>query len=87
MTLQQAPDGAAAADRHGADSRDSQRFPGTLPVTRLTDVEAQLDMRRLRGYRLGRVRQELKRRGIVPACCSTRSTSATRRDGATRPSS
>jgi Xaa-Pro aminopeptidase len=47
--------------------QDGQRFPGALPIIRLTDVEAQLDMKRLRAYRLGRVRQELKRRGIA-AC-------------------
>lgn len=65
MTLQQAIDGAAPADRRRTEPRDSQRFPGALPVTRLTDVEAQLDMKKLRAYRLGRVRQELKRRGIA----------------------
>ncbi len=67
MTLQQATEGAAPADRRRPDSRDSQRFPGALPITRLTDVEAQLDMKKLRAYRLSRVRQELKRRGIA-AC-------------------
>jgi Xaa-Pro dipeptidase len=67
MTLQQATEGAALVDRHRTEPRDSQRFPGALPVTRLTDVEAQLDMKKLRAYRLGRVRQELKRRGIA-AC-------------------
>jgi Xaa-Pro aminopeptidase len=65
--LQQAIEGAAPAVGHRTESRDSQRFPGALPVTRLTDVEAQLDMKKLRGYRLSRVRQELKRRGIA-AC-------------------
>lgn len=67
MTLHQASEGASPANRRLAESRDSQRFPGALPVTRLTDVEAQLDMKKLRGYRLNRVRQELKRRGIA-AC-------------------
>ena len=65
MTLQQASEGAAPANRRLTEYRDSQRFPGALPVTRLTDVEAQLDMKTLRGYRLNRVRQELKRRGIA----------------------
>jgi Xaa-Pro aminopeptidase len=65
--LQQAIEGAAPADGHRTESRDSQRFPGALPVTRLTDVEAQLDMKKLRGYRLRRVRQQLKQRGIA-AC-------------------
>ena len=67
MTLQQAIEGAAPVDRRHTEPRDSQRLPGALPVTRLTDVEAQLDMKKLRGYRLSRVRQELKRRGIA-AC-------------------
>jgi Xaa-Pro dipeptidase len=67
MTLQQATEGAAPADRRRTDPPDSQRFPGALPVTRLTDVEAQLDMKKLRAYRLSRVRQELKRRSIA-AC-------------------
>ena len=56
MTLQQSIEGSAPVDQHGPASRDSQRFPGALPVTRLTDVEAQLDMKRLRAYRLGRAR-------------------------------
>lgn len=50
-----------------ASGRDSQRFPGALPIARLTDVEAQIDLRRLRRYRLDRLRQELRRREI-PAC-------------------
>jgi Xaa-Pro aminopeptidase len=37
------------------------------PVTRLMDSEAQLDMKRLRAYRLGRVRQQLAAREIA-AC-------------------
>jgi len=67
MALQQGTDGATPAERRRTELQDSQRFPGALPVTRLTDVEAQLDMKKLRGYRLSRVRQELKRRGIA-AC-------------------
>ena len=65
MTVQQATEGGAPADRRRTESRDSQRFPGALPIARLTDVEAQLDMKKLRGYRLSRVRQELKRRDIA----------------------
>jgi Xaa-Pro dipeptidase len=67
MTVQQATDGAAPADRRRTQSSDSQRFPGAFPIARLTDVEAQLDMKKLRAYRLSRVRQELKRRDIA-AC-------------------
>lgn len=67
MALQRNTEGAALSGRQGSASRDSQRFPGALPIVRLTDVEAQLDMKRLRAYRQGRVRQELKRRGIA-AC-------------------
>lgn len=43
------------------------RYVGRLPVTLLTDVEAQVDMARLRLYRLGRVREQLKQRDL-PAC-------------------
>ena len=53
--LQQAHEGAAPANRRLRQYRDSQRFQGALPITRLTDVEAQLDMKTLRGYRLRRV--------------------------------
>ena len=39
---------------------DMPKFARKTPVTRLMDTEAQLDMARLRGYRLGRVREQLK---------------------------
>ena len=38
------------------------RAARTTPVTHLTDTEAMLDMKKLRAYRLGRVRAELARR-------------------------
>ena len=38
------------------------RAARTTPVTHLTDTEAMLDMKRLRAYRLGRLRAELARR-------------------------
>ncbi|MEX6502996.1 M24 family metallopeptidase [Pseudomonas zhanjiangensis] len=38
---------------------DMIRLAHTSPVMRLTDTEAQIDMRRLRGYRLGRIREQL----------------------------
>ncbi|MEZ5831644.1 MAG: Xaa-Pro peptidase family protein [Dongiaceae bacterium] len=52
------------AVQHPAQGRDSQRFPGGFPITRLTDVEAQLDMKVLRRYRLECVRREMQRRAI-----------------------
>jgi Xaa-Pro dipeptidase len=43
------------------------RYVGRMPIARLTDVEATIDMARLRGYRLQRVREQLRKRDL-PAC-------------------
>jgi Xaa-Pro aminopeptidase len=40
-------------------ANDVSHATRTLPATMLTDTEAQLDMKRLRAYRLGRLRQQL----------------------------
>ena len=45
-------------------NRDSQRHSGGFPIQKLTDVEAQLDMKQLRQHRLKRVRKELIKREI-----------------------
>ena len=43
-------------------TQDMSKAARTTPVTFLTDTEAQIDMKRLRAYRLGRLRAELKKR-------------------------
>jgi Xaa-Pro dipeptidase len=43
------------------------RYVGRMPINRLTDVEATIDMVRLRSYRLTRTREQLKQRNL-PAC-------------------
>jgi Xaa-Pro aminopeptidase len=39
-----------------------------FPVMRLTDVERQISMERLRAYRLARVREQLAKRGLTGCC-------------------
>ncbi len=43
---------------------DANHLVRHTPATNLTDTEAQIDMARLRAYRLGRVQEELKRRDL-----------------------